>query len=41
MAKVVIDDDLVKEVLEKYPEMKRLSPTDLVDWAMRKTLRDP
>jgi hypothetical protein len=38
MARINVDYNLVEEVKAKYPEISRLSTTDIVDWAMRKLL---
>ena len=40
MARVDVNEDLIKKVKTKHPELERLTPTDLVDWALRLSLRE-
>jgi len=35
---VVLDSELVQRLKKKYPEIQRLTATDVVDWALRKLL---
>jgi hypothetical protein len=40
MVRISVDENLIEDVKKAHPEISRLSPTDVADWALRKTLKE-
>jgi uncharacterized protein (DUF433 family) len=40
VVRIEANEELIKQIKEKYPELSRMKPTDIMDWALRRTLEE-